>query len=227
MPKKIDYPRASLKNALELASAVDKLGGQCSIESAADKLGKKVSGAFKDIVGAAVKHGLITSKGGRLAVSQGFRDYKLAYNPEEKIQVLARSFLQPPLYKDIADRFEGRELPVSHFGNFLVREFGVAENFASRTSKYFLEGAKLTELLGSGNVLLPNASGGTPLDHPIDPPDDVKGSDPPTSDILTSMDQFSVRITGPGINSTVVIEDETDLVIVDAMLKKIRKEVFD
>jgi len=41
MAKLTDYPRASLRAALQLAEAVDGFAGNCSAELAAEKLGKK------------------------------------------------------------------------------------------------------------------------------------------------------------------------------------------
>ena len=39
--------------------------------------------------------------------------------------------------------------------------------------------------------------------------------------------EFSVKIQGPGINSTLVIREEEDLDIVEVMLKKVRKKLLE
>jgi len=67
MAKIIEYPRASLRSALQLADAVAGFAGSCSTELAAEKLGKKMSGAFQALVSATVKYRLIESKAGKLS----------------------------------------------------------------------------------------------------------------------------------------------------------------
>jgi hypothetical protein len=111
MPRIVDYPHASFKSAFEVASAVDYLGGSCSSESCAERMKKKVSGAFKSTITAALKHGLITSKKDVLSITELFRLHKLGYNEQEKLEFLRKSFLMPILYSKIYERFRGKELP--------------------------------------------------------------------------------------------------------------------
>lgn len=239
MAKQIEYPRASLKNSLELAETVDDLGGTCSIEMAADKLNKKVSGAFQALIGSAVRYGLITSKKGQLEITGLFRDHKLAYNKEESDIALSLAFLAPPLFRQIFDRFEGRELPVSHFEKLLMREFGVPDQISSRVSKYFLEGAKQCALLTADNKLKAGAPGGEGVSSSDGGADDEENEldtaseNTPNKNQNSAIDQetiekegrFSVRIKGPGMDSVIVVNDEEDLLIIKAMLKKVEKKI--
>lgn len=239
MAKQIDYPRASLKNSLELAKAVDDLGGNCSIEMAADKLNKKVSGAFHALVASAVRFDFITSKKGQLETSRLYRDYKLAYSKEEADKALATAFLKPPLFHRVVERFEGRELPLTHFEKLLIREFDVPEAISSRVSKYFLDGAKQCGILGANNVLEINVS----KNGVIEAEDDTEAADEDSKtsqqdktktqnkiieknqEVITSDTDYSVRIKGPGMDSVIVIHEEEDLLIVQAMLKKVQKKL--
>lgn len=238
MAKPIDYPRASLKSALELAQAVDDLGGKCSVEMAADKMNKKGGGAFAAVVGAAGKFGLVTNKG-QLAITPLFRNYKLAYNPAEAQQVLTQAFLGASLFKQVFERFEGKEVPLAHFERLLIREFDVPDAISSRVSKYFLEGAKQCGLL-HGNVLTSLSSkGGDDVAAANEQAEEVEevreepalsrtGSDrerlaAPTID----ESEFSVRITGPGMDSLIRINEEEDLLIVEAMLRKVKKKLIE
>lgn len=239
MAKQIEYPRASLKNSLELAKAVDDLGGNCSTEMAADKLNKKVSGAFTALVGSAVRFELITSKKGQLETSQLYRDYKLAYSKDEANKALTAAFLKPPLFHRIFERFQGRELPLTHFEKLLIREFEVPDAISSRVSKYFLDGAKQCGLLGANHVLSAN----TVENGVIEAEDDAETGDEETdisqqnqakvqnkineqNQEVTARDtDYSVRIKGPGMDSVIVIHEEEDLLIVQAMLKKVQKKL--
>lgn len=240
MAKQIDYPRANLKACLDLAHAVDELGGSCSVEMAADKLNKKVSGAFSALVGSTSKFGLISSKKGQLHISKLFKGYKLSYSEDEERNFLAEIFLQPPLFKRIHERFQNRKLPVEHFEKLLIREFDVPDAISSRVAKYFLDGAKQCGLLDQNHHLqLSLASQNDTNEEEIDIIlDDLDQQLPETDEILTSdtfpqaprpitnhYEEFSVRIYGPGMDSTIVVKEAEDLIIVQAMLKKVEKRI--
>lgn len=255
MPKQIDYPRASLKNCLALAEAVNDLGGECGPALAGDKLNKQhTSGAFKGLIGAAVKYSLITNKMGQLKVTQLFRDIALAYDEEEGNQARMKAFLSPPLFRAIYDRFQSKTLPVAHFEKLLIREFGVPDQFASRVEGYFLEGAKQCGLLAEDNVLSgshPNAADeviengkngddneqSAAIEKPVPLPSitsathsaPVGNSQPILEHHRHSEPElegkFTVRIKGPGMDSLIVINEEEDLLIVKAMLRKVEKRL--
>lgn len=157
MPKLLDYPRASFKMSLELARAVESLGGKCTPESAAQKMGKKVTGTFKGQIGAAVKFGLITSGGGQLAVTALQKSIKLAYDDKEKNDILKGAFLTPVVFRDLANRFDGNSLPVEMLGKLLAREFGVDSVAATTVANYFIDGAKAVGLLDGSGIIRYNA----------------------------------------------------------------------
>lgn len=237
MPKQIDYPRASMKNCFVLADAVNDLGGECSAAMAADKLGKQhTSGAYKGLVGSAVKYGLLTNKKGQLAVTQLYRDIRLAYNEAEAQKETQKAFLSPPLFKDIFTRFENIPLPLTHFEKLLIREFDVPDGYASRVGGYFVEGAKQCGLLGDGDILARSNDAANEIiengndessEKEIEPEKGKKASRP-VHDITHPAEEegkFSVRIKGPGMDSLIVVNEEEDLLIVKAMLKKVEKRL--
>jgi hypothetical protein len=244
MPKQIDYPRASMKNSFILADAVNELGGQCSAAMAADKLDKQhTSGAFKGTIGAAVKYGLLTNKKGQLEVTPLYRDIKLAYNDEEANRETQKAFLSPPLFLSIFERFKGKPLPVSHFEKLLIRECDVPALYASRVGNYFLEGAKQCGLLGEGNVLSrdddsvndviendSNGDGAGVLEGKPNQGEQLQKQGTAaahTGQVHPAEEEgkFSVRIKGPGMDSLIVVNEEEDLYIVKAMLKKVEKRL--
>lgn len=245
MAKIIDYPRASFKSCLEVAGVIDSFGGKCSSELAADKLGRRLSGAWQAQIASTIKFGLISSAKGMLAISTLYRDYKLAYTDQESKAALSKAFLLPPIFKQITDRFEGIALP-SHFEKFLIKELHVPEEMASRVAKYYIEGAKLTGILSADGLV--NASSpeqqSTGLDDQnaeldennidegmIDAPETPVGNRTLSSrtneklDLQVDTSLFSVRISGPGMDSLITINEPEDLLIVNAMLKKIEKQL--
>lgn len=232
MPKFIDYPRAPLKASLELAATVDDLGGSSSIEMAADKLGKKVSGAFQAQIASSAKYGLITAKSQRLSTTALFREIKLAYTEAERQEKLRVAFLSVPVFRDVYQRFAGKELPTAHFEKLLIREFGIPEDWGSRIASYFLDGAKASGLWGDGNRLIdvakPNA-----LSNAIEDDNSLSlsAAPEPNREVISlipdkmesSGGKYIVKILGPRLNSSIEINELDDLEIVNVMLRKVAK----
>lgn len=233
MPKKIDYPRASVARSIQLAEAVYELGGSCGLEMCAEHMGRKVGGGFKDIVSAAVKFGLITNTKGMLGTTQLFQTYHLGYSLEEKAQVLQQAFLRVPLFLEIYERFKSQKLPIEILDKLLIREFQVNQQIASRVAKYFLDGAKATKLLNGDNTfhLLSGVTDEPEKENAEESPVDsmeYRDTDLDAEPVeIIDANEFSVRITGPGINSTIAIREEDDLDIVEVMLKKVRKKLLE
>lgn len=233
MPKIVDYPRASLKASFILAQAIDDLGGTATAEMAAEKMGKKIGGAFRSLMAAAGKFGLVESRKGRLSITGLYREHKLAYSKVEQEQVAQRAFLSVALFRAVYERFKAQKLPVDHFEKLLIREFDVHEMIASRVSKYFIEGAKLIGLLNPDytfrDVGLPGEATPQGTADELEPPgEEVSAAAAPTLDqASTDPKSFAVRITGPGMDSVISIIEEEDLLIVEAMLKKVARSLRD
>jgi hypothetical protein len=255
MPKIVDYPRASLRRALGLAEIVDNLGGECSDITAADQMGNKVGGAFRSLIGAAGKYGLVSYSKGQIKTEPFYIEYKLAYTEELKTEALRRAFLNVPLFQQLAQRLSGKPLPEAYFEKLMMKEYQVPQEIASRVAGYFTEGAKDVGLLGADGILAnPSSSVALPSDFPIvdSAPTGPTGPSMPiehrfvgggsmsaggsgamghgtvvggsVSTLVAT--NFNVRITGPGIDSTITIKEVDDLDIVEAMLKKVRRLVI-
>ena len=153
MPKLIDYPRTGYTGAWELAEITDDTGGKSTVETAARKLNRKVSGSFKAIIGSAVKFGLLTSKREMLTTTTLFKRIKHAYDKQEELVFHREAFLTPPLFTQLCRKFRSRELPVQMLDVMLIREFGVEEINAQGVAKAFVDGARMVGLLDENNTV--------------------------------------------------------------------------
>lgn len=231
MPKIIDYPRASLKSAIELANAVDELGGSCSTAMAAERTGRKVSGAFHALTSSTAKYGLIESKSQKLSVTQLYREYKLSYTDDEKKQKLRTAVLSVSLFGAIYERFAGKELPLAHFDRLLIREFSVPDELGARVAAYFLEAAKEAGMLDDSNKLVAVNSSSLELENDsklekeaIQQVEDVStGQNSIEIESLAKPKNYFIRIIGPGMDSNIEVNEIDDLEIVEVMLKKVKK----
>ena len=154
MALKTEYPYATIKQCMELAKAVDELGGSSSIEICAEKLGKQVSGAFRDIIYSAVKYGFVIAKrGSGIQITENYKNIKLSYNKTEKAQLIEEAFLKIPLFMKVCERFNNQKLPVEFFDKLLIKEFNVNEKHASKVKGLFIKGARDVGLMGTDNTL--------------------------------------------------------------------------
>ena len=238
MPRIIDYPRASLKSSLKLAEAVQDLGGDCAVEMAADRMGKRVGGSFKALMSAATKYALLSHKSGRLTVTALYREYRLAYTADERDGILQKAFLSVKLFTAIFERFKAQKLPMEHFEKLLVREFEVPEEIASRVVLYFVDGAKQTSLLNPDHTFAKAGAADAKAKETeaatIDDEEEESSNGNPLSQsespglsqaLLGGHEGYSVRIVGPGMDSIVAIKDEDDISIVEVMLNKVKRKL--
>lgn len=248
MPKILDYPKSSFANSMDMASAIDALGGSCEKESCAAQMGLKVTGAFSKRIGAAVKYNLITSTKGRLITTDLYKSIKNAYDDDERQLYKKESFLSPPVYNSLYETFKGKKLPVNILDKYLIREFGVEDKNASLVANIFLKDLQSIGLIE--NEVVVDIQNGSEVEE-IVPEVEIQGDLKPVksdynsnyvdsnrpSQILhienknqerkieRNPNEFIVHIIGPGMDSEIVINEEDDLDIVNAMLKKVKKKL--
>lgn len=230
MPRKLDYPRASFKACLELAEAVESLGGQCDMSTCADKMKKKLGGSFNALVGAATKFGLIARKQGNLYTSDMYGKMKLHYNDEEKQDYLQKFFLNVPSFKEIYQKYNKVKLPIDILDKALVREFGVDKKLSQRVAKYFVDGSKYAGLLNPDNTfnsLISENNLGDSGDSQSLAPEAQKSKKDRliVEEDYSGLDKFVVHIYGKGMNSKIEINETEDLDIVKAMINKVKKNL--
>jgi hypothetical protein len=195
---------------------------------AANRLGRKGGGAFAALVSATVKYGLLENKKGTLSVTSRYRDLKLAYDDGQRVQALRSAFLNAPLFKAIYDRFVGKAVPIDILDKLLIKEFEVPQDLASRVGEYFLEGAKLAQLLSDGGVLIQDGAGPASPSSTASSPEvkeSPEQSPPRAPEPAPPPTHYVIRVTGPGISTSIDIHNEEDLVIVDAVLTRIRRSL--
>lgn len=235
MPKIVEYPRASLANSMELASAVYGLGGHSSIHTCADKMKKKVGGSFSALISATDKFGLIDNEKGELSCTELYNEYKHAYSEEEEQAILRKAFLSSGVFASLYERFRGRIVPAEILDRILIREFEVPPAVASRISGYFINGAKQVGLLDPDNKLVNYDSDITEQSESMKHTEDTlpKEAISSTTQIPDHVETnsahdsnaYSISFKGPGLNTTFEITEEHDLLIVDAILQKIKKKM--
>jgi hypothetical protein len=207
------------------------MGGECTDESLADAMGNKLGGAFRALIYSAQKYGFVTYSKGRVKTEPLYQDYKLAYTDAQKQEALRKAFLSVPLFDSLAKRLSGQTVP-PHIEKLLIREHDVVNEMAARVADYFTEGGRDSGIVsGSGmvnadpqNITITPGAGSANLQAQTASVTTASASlsDAPQVSPVT-VRGYTVRVTGPGIDSTIAIKDEDDVLIVESMLKKVRK----
>ncbi|MGI4021055.1 MAG: hypothetical protein ACRYFA_06075 [Janthinobacterium lividum] len=234
MPKNLNYPLASFQKAYALSEAVDALGGSCTVEDCALKMQRKISGGFMVIISSAQKFNLVSLEKSIITISEEYKLIKHSYTNTERMTLLRKSFLAPQVFSILYGRFKGRELPENMLDKILIREFGVEEITAGRVAGYFVEGLKTFGLLNGANVVEEINEEQDRVEaivevKPItiaaklESKKDQSLENVDASFTNKKMELYELQLSGPGIQSKFTIEDEEDLAIAEAILKKIRK----
>jgi hypothetical protein len=227
MGKVVEYPKASLKNSLELAKVVDELGGSCNKNTCADKMNKKMSGAFVDRIAAASKFGLINIKKGNLTTTQLYKNYKLSYTDDEKKEHLRKAFLNVLLFQKILSKYKKGKLPIDILNKALTRELDVPERDASRVAGYFIDGSKMVGLLKQDNTFDLIGITEEPKHEGDLGPETEGQADEGIKEKRIQKPlpyDYVVEIRGPNINTTIKILEKDDFTIVDAVLGRMKKK---
>jgi len=228
MPRFVDYPRSSLKRALEIANAVQELGGSCTIETCADHLRKKISGSFNAQVSSATKYNFITSQKGTLTITSHYKKLSLAYSEDEKNQLLQESFFEIPVFKSIYERFVNGKLPVNTLDRILIREFEVPDKIANRVANYFIHAAKEANLLNADNSFVKVDEYGDEGNDEISNEEDNNDSKlKNTLPVHKPKDRnnYMITISGPGIQFQKEVNSVDDFIIVNAIIDNIKKHI--
>lgn len=163
----IDFPYASLDDAVELAKSVHKLGGnQCRLESLAADLGHKTadSGGFRQKLSAAHIFGLTALSQGIVTLSTlGSR----IVDPQQEKAARVEAFLKVPLYNSIYEQFKGGALPPAQGLEAAMVALGVVSTQKDKARQAFQKSAKEAGFFTYGN---------TRLVYPALSPADLKAS---------------------------------------------------
>lgn len=238
MPKILNYPLSSLDKCIEMAEAIYSLGESTSKDLLAEKLGvSAASGNFSRYVSSATKFKLIKSEHGKIVISQLYKQIKLSYSDTEKIQFKREAFLSPTVFHQLYEKLKGKELPKDILPKMLVREFSVEEGDASKVSKHFTEGLNQLNLI-ENNVI--KDSPVTKTEQSQDEIEDESSEEKPDLNKQTQLEviphrgntvlildseSYTIQFTGPGLNTRIEIQEEDDLLIVEATINKIRRKL--
>jgi hypothetical protein len=150
------YPGASLEESLGLCAALDRLGlDRLSAEAIAEGLGYSSikTNTFSARLSAARQFGLLTLAGEQYALTALGRSLLHPSDPAEVPQLRREALRKPPLYADLAQRFEGKKVPeASLLANILYHHHQITARAKQGAAAVFLESSRYAGALGADEV---------------------------------------------------------------------------
>lgn len=180
----IDFPYSDLDSAIEVAKAVQHVGGlSCSWDQLAAKMNQAANGGgFRTRVASAKTFGLLTYGGGTVSLT------KLGSqicDPEQEAPAKAEAFLCVELYRAIHEQFKGLTLPPATGLEAAMVSHGVSQKQKERARQVFAKSATQAGFFAYGptRLVAPAFKNGKKPDEAIPPatgeqehkPDSKKG----------------------------------------------------
>ncbi len=137
---KIEFPYSDLDSAIEVAKAVQHVGGtSCTWDQLAAQMNQAANGGgFRTRVASAKTFGLVTYGGGSVTLT------KLGSqicDPEQEAPAKAESFLAVPLYRAVHEQFKGLTLPPATGLEAAMANLGVSQKQKDRARQVFTKSA--------------------------------------------------------------------------------------
>lgn len=186
--------------------------------AAAARLGAKPGGTFGALVSTAAKYGWVSVRRGRVRTEGRYRDYRTAGDEAQRRATLLEAMRAAPLFRRLLDRFAGRSVPTDHLPKLLAREFDVPESAAARVAGYFLEAARAAGALEGDRL---RGSVVTASNAPMAErrPRDPRGGE------SAARAAYTVRVSGPDVETTIALTDVDDLDLLRAVVAKVERSL--
>ena len=105
----------------------------------------------------------------------------------------------------------------------LVREFGVPDKFATRTSTYFINGAKYVGLLDEHNSFTLKTQSTT--NTAPEQKGEIGASRNPDLQHESAPNEYSIQIEGPGIDTKLTLAEESDFLMLTPILNNVKSKL--
>lgn len=153
--KSAAYPAVSISQCFDFIKMVDDLGGKSvSYASVLDVMGltSPTTKSFLNRVSASKQFGFVTTGGSTIRLTDLAKRILYPSSGEgESQKLLMEAFKNPPLYKKLIDRFDGKAVPLqSQLGNILMNEYRIIKRVKDNAAKCFIESADYLGLLRNG-----------------------------------------------------------------------------
>lgn len=150
------YPRYDLGAVILFLGLIDKLGGvKVAQKTILAEMGKNSSNdpVFSGKISSAKQLGLLEANKNTYSVTKSGKLLLYPTPETDKNKLLLEAFKTPNLFKELIQRFDGKELPKSQsLGNILYNEYGISKNAKNRAAKVFIKSAETVGAIVNGHL---------------------------------------------------------------------------
>ena len=150
------YPGVPLSECLKICESIAELGVDgFSSEDIATSLGYKSikTNTFSARLSASRQFGLLELKGEGYHLSPLAKEILHPVDLADVPRLRRQAFLKPPLYTELADRFDGKKVPeATILGNVLYHNHQIIATAKQAAAEAFLESARYCQILGDDSV---------------------------------------------------------------------------
>lgn len=140
------FPAYTLENAIEVVREARKFGKTVTDAQIAGK-GSIISGAFLRKKAALGYYGLISGRNSEVYITD-LAEGIIYPKPGEDKKLIRESFLTPEIFKKIYSNTEkGMPIPLSTFGNILIRDYGIQPVAKNNFLSIFIKSGIFAELI--------------------------------------------------------------------------------
>jgi hypothetical protein len=235
------YPGAALEECVQLVIKIKRnLGsGKHDRASLAHGMGySKLTGSVNPKIAALVYFGFLDKKGALYWLSESSKKVTDPLTDDEKLNEIRDAFHRPTLFADLLSKFEPDGGIPARLEVHLHRDHGIADNATGKAAEIFRKSAVFAGIMDVDGRFLTSSVASCAEDDDIheeldEQVEDENSTNPPKSTrakkanfstevASTNVNDYTVSISGPKLQFSVIVSDETDLLIIEAMLKKVR-----
>lgn len=221
-----NYPRLSLEKAVRTIKSIHEQAHTSTVNQAtvAQAMGYSgLNGAARRNIAALIAYGLLDRKNKDLSVSELSLKILFPKDAQSELSALQTAALNPKLFSTIHEKYGQGTAPVIR--SQLICELHFTPDGAKAATNVYLENKEYAKLAES-IIKLATSPSETEYDEemPSEAPPEA-ALNPEKRPLLRpapASDGYTVSISGPKVQFSVVVSDETDLTIIDAMLQKVK-----
>lgn len=166
------YPPTSLKEALDFATLIDKLGENNVAEKIILKtlnIANPNTQSFYRKTSAAKQFELLTVDNKSYSLTDRAKHILRPIDKASRDNLLVEAFLSPELYKTFYEKFRGKKIPeTSIVANIFNHQFNIITNVSMGAAEAFIESAEFVGLLDDNHVLKDKDTVAKPSPVPLD-----------------------------------------------------------
>ncbi len=155
MQKSRKYPGASLAECIDFIEKIEKFNGPVGYKQMAELYSVTTSAnSFKAKVSSSKQFGLIEADGQKIELTKIAKSYLYPVSVDSKAKILNEVVYNPQLYKELIDRFNGKQLlDTNVLANLLFNDYDIIKTSKDVAAKAFIDTIEFVGIVKNGILI--------------------------------------------------------------------------